>query len=48
MELLPLPPGLEPAAAAPHADPELTVMHVVREAVPLLGSGTRVVAVGVG
>lgn len=24
MELLPLPPGLEPAAAAPHADPELT------------------------
>ena len=47
MELLPLPPGLEPAAA-PHAGPELTVMHVVREAVPLLGSGTRVVAVGVG
>ena len=33
---------------APHADAGLTVMHVVRKAVPLLGPGTRVVVVGVG
>jgi NAD+-dependent secondary alcohol dehydrogenase Adh1 len=43
-----LPSGLEPAAVAPHADAGLTVMHVVRKAVPLLGAGTRVVVVGVG
>jgi NAD+-dependent secondary alcohol dehydrogenase Adh1 len=43
-----LPAGLEPAAVAPHADAGLTVMHVVRKAVPLLGAGTRVVVVGIG
>jgi NAD+-dependent secondary alcohol dehydrogenase Adh1 len=46
--VLRLPPGLEPAAVAPHADAGLTVMHVVRKAVPLLGAGTRVVVVGIG
>lgn len=46
--VLPLPSGLEPAAVAPHADAGLTVMHVVRKAVPLLGPGTRVVVVGIG
>ena len=46
--VLPLPDGMEPAAVAPHADAGLTVMHVVRKAVPLLGPGTRVVVVGVG
>jgi NAD+-dependent secondary alcohol dehydrogenase Adh1 len=46
--VLPLPPGLEPADVAPHADAGLTVMHVVRKATPLLGPGTRVVVVGVG
>lgn len=46
--VLALPAGLEPAAVAPHADAGLTVMHVVRKAVPLLGAGTRVVVVGVG
>jgi NAD+-dependent secondary alcohol dehydrogenase Adh1 len=46
--VLRLPDGLEPAAVAPHADAGLTVMHVVRKAVPLLGPGTRVVVVGVG
>jgi NAD+-dependent secondary alcohol dehydrogenase Adh1 len=46
--VLPLPPGLEPADVAPHADAGLTVMHVVRKALPLLGAGTRVVVVGVG
>ena len=39
--VLPLPPGLEPAEVAPHADAGLTVMHVVRKAVRLLGPGTR-------
>ena len=46
--MLRLPTGLEPAEVAPHADAGLTVMHVVRKAVPLLGPGTRVVVVGVG
>jgi NAD+-dependent secondary alcohol dehydrogenase Adh1 len=46
--VLRLPAGLDPADLAPHADAGLTVMHVVRKAVPLLGAGTRVVVVGVG
>ena len=46
--VLPLPPDTDVAAVAPHADAGLTVMHVVRKAVPLLGPGTRVVVVGVG
>ncbi|HEY2224076.1 NAD(P)-dependent alcohol dehydrogenase [Actinomycetospora sp.] len=46
--VLPLEPGLEPAEVAPHADAGLTVMHVVRKAIPLLGPGTRVVVQGVG
>jgi NAD+-dependent secondary alcohol dehydrogenase Adh1 len=46
--VLRLPAGLDPAELAPHADAGLTVMHVVRKAVPLLGAGTRVVVVGVG
>ena len=46
--VLPLPPDIDVAAVAPHADAGLTVMHVVRKAVPLLGPGTRVVVVGVG
>lgn len=46
--VLPLDPGLEPAAVAPHGDAGLTVMHVVRKAVPLLGPGTRVVVLGIG
>ena len=40
--------ALEPAAVAPHADAGLTVIHVVRKAVPLLGPGTRVVVSGIG
>src|SRR5690349_12351406 len=46
--VLKLPSGQEPSTVAPHADAGLTVMHVVRKAVPLLGPGTRVVVVGVG
>ena len=46
--VLRLPAGLDPVDMAPHADAGLTVMHVVRKAVPLLGAGTRVVVVGVG
>lgn len=46
--ILRLPAGLEPAAVAPHADAGLTVMHVIRKAVPVLEAGTRVVVVGIG
>jgi NAD+-dependent secondary alcohol dehydrogenase Adh1 len=46
--VLRLPDGLEPVDVAPHADAGLTVMHVVRKAVPLLGPGTRVAVVGIG
>jgi len=46
--VLPLPGELRPVDVAPHADAGLTVMHVVRKAVPLLGPGTRVVVVGIG
>lgn len=46
--VLKLPSGQEPSTVAPHADAGLTVMHVVRKAVPLLGPGTRVVVVGIG
>jgi NAD+-dependent secondary alcohol dehydrogenase Adh1 len=46
--VLRLPAGLEPAVVAPHADAGLTVMHVVRKAVPILGPGSRVVVVGIG
>jgi NAD+-dependent secondary alcohol dehydrogenase Adh1 len=46
--VLRLPAALDPVDMAPHADAGLTVMHVVRKAVPLLGPGTRVVVVGVG
>ncbi|MHC1560823.1 NAD(P)-dependent alcohol dehydrogenase [Actinomycetospora sp. C-140] len=46
--VLPLGPALDPVAVAPHADAGLTVMHVVRKAIPLLGAGTRVVVQGIG
>ncbi|GAA0906901.1 NAD(P)-dependent alcohol dehydrogenase [Pseudonocardia zijingensis] len=46
--VLPLPAGLAPADVAPHADAGLTVIHVVRKALPLLGPGTRAVVIGVG
>lgn len=46
--VLRLPEGLEPEQVAPHADAGLTVMHVVRKAVRILGPGTRVVVVGIG
>jgi NAD+-dependent secondary alcohol dehydrogenase Adh1 len=46
--VLALPEKMDPAAVAPQADAGLTVMHVVRKAVPLLGPGTTVVVVGIG
>ena len=46
--VLRLPSELRPADVAPHADAGLTVMHVVRKAVPLLGAGTTAVVVGIG
>ncbi|HEY2220714.1 zinc-binding dehydrogenase [Actinomycetospora sp.] len=42
------PNGLEPLALAPHADAGLTVTHIVRKAVQILGPVTRVVVVGIG
>src|SRR5262249_39744223 len=46
--LLALPPGVEPAAVAPHADAGLTAYHAVRRLAHLLTPGTTAVVVGVG
>jgi NAD+-dependent secondary alcohol dehydrogenase Adh1 len=46
--LLALPPGVEPAAVAPHADAGLTAYHAVRRLGHLLTPGTTAVVVGVG
>ena len=46
--LVKLPPGIEPAAIAPHADAGLTAYHAVRRLAPLLGPGTTAAVTGVG
>ena len=46
--LVKLPPGIEPAAIAPHADAGLTAYHAVRKLAPLLGPGTTAAVTGVG
>jgi NAD+-dependent secondary alcohol dehydrogenase Adh1 len=46
--LVKLPPGIEPAAIAPHADAGLTAYHAVRRLAPLLGPGTTAAVIGVG
>jgi NAD+-dependent secondary alcohol dehydrogenase Adh1 len=46
--LVTLPPGVEPAAIAPHADAGLTAYHAVRKLSHLLGPGTTAVVTGVG
>lgn len=43
-----LPPGLEPAAVAAHADAGLTAYHAVKKAAAILYPGTRAVVVGAG
>jgi len=46
--LVKLPPGVEPAAIAPHADAGLTAYHAVRKLKHLMGPGTTAVVTGVG
>jgi NAD+-dependent secondary alcohol dehydrogenase Adh1 len=46
--LVPLPPGLEPAAIAPHADAGITAYHAVRKLVPQLVPGSTAAVLGVG
>jgi NAD+-dependent secondary alcohol dehydrogenase Adh1 len=46
--LIKLPPGVEPAAVAPHADAGLTAYHAVRRLSHLAAPGTTAVAIGVG
>lgn len=46
--LLLLPPGLEPAEIAPHADAGVTAYHAVRKLAPLLVPGCTAAVIGVG
>jgi NAD+-dependent secondary alcohol dehydrogenase Adh1 len=46
--LIALPPGVEPAEVAPHADAGLTAIHAVKKLVSLLVPGATVVLIGVG
>jgi NAD+-dependent secondary alcohol dehydrogenase Adh1 len=46
--LVPLPPGLEPKAAAPYADAGLTAYHAVNRALADLVPGSTAVVIGVG
>jgi NAD+-dependent secondary alcohol dehydrogenase Adh1 len=46
--LLPLPPGVEPAAVAPHADAGITAYHAVKKLLPRLVPGSASVVIGVG
>ncbi len=46
--LIPLPPGVEPAEAAPHSDAGLTAYHAVKKLVPRLAPDTTTAVIGVG
>jgi D-arabinose 1-dehydrogenase-like Zn-dependent alcohol dehydrogenase len=46
--LVPLPPGTEPAAVAPHADAGITAYHAVKRLVSRLTPGTTAAVIGVG
>jgi NAD+-dependent secondary alcohol dehydrogenase Adh1 len=46
--LIPLPPGIEPAEVAPHADAGITAYHAVKKLLPRLVPGSTAVVVGVG
>jgi NAD+-dependent secondary alcohol dehydrogenase Adh1 len=46
--LVPLPPGVDPAAVAPHADAGITAYHAVKRLVPRLVPGTTAAVIGVG
>jgi NAD+-dependent secondary alcohol dehydrogenase Adh1 len=46
--LVPLPPGVEPASVAPHADAGITAYHAVKKLLPRLVPGSTSVVIGVG
>jgi NAD+-dependent secondary alcohol dehydrogenase Adh1 len=46
--LLPLPPGVEPAEVAPHADAGITAYHAVKKLLPRLEPGSAAAMIGVG
>ena len=46
--LVPLPPGIEPASVAPHADAGITAYHAVKKLLPRLVPGSTSVVIGVG
>ena len=46
--LLRLPPGVEPAEVAPHADAGITAYHAVKKLAPRLAPGTTAAVIGVG
>jgi NAD+-dependent secondary alcohol dehydrogenase Adh1 len=46
--LISLPPGVEPAEAAPHSDAGLTAYHAVKVVVPRLAPDTTTAVIGVG
>jgi NAD+-dependent secondary alcohol dehydrogenase Adh1 len=46
--LVPLPPDVEPAAVAPHADAGITAYHAVKKLLPRLLPGSTSVVIGVG
>jgi NAD+-dependent secondary alcohol dehydrogenase Adh1 len=46
--LVPLPPGVEPAAVAPHADAGITAYHAAKKLLPRLVPGSTSVVIGVG
>ena len=47
-QLLALPPGVEPAEVAPHADAGITAYHAVKKLLPRLEPGSTVAMIGVG
>jgi NAD+-dependent secondary alcohol dehydrogenase Adh1 len=46
--LLALPPGIEPADVAPHADAGITAYHAVKKLVPRLQPGSTAAVIGIG
>jgi NAD+-dependent secondary alcohol dehydrogenase Adh1 len=46
--IVPLPPGLDPAAVAPYSDAGITAYHAVKRLAHLVVPGSTVVAVGIG
>ncbi len=46
--LVPLPPGVEPVAVAPHADAGITAYHAVKKLLPRLVPGSTSAVIGVG